>query len=174
MVEKKARVKTGRSAGAVKKSASAARGGRIPARNAPAKRPNAGAPARNASAVLERLRLAGLTNELLNSRRQDLEALIAANKKSFSGLQQLVNRRIKQLSDAAGEWKLVVKAMKAIGPSESVGKLDELAKGAFRMALENTRDLAELAARSQAEAVQIVSRRIGESIDRAARKLDRR
>jgi phasin family protein len=53
-------------------------------------------------------------------------------------------------------------------------QLDELAVAAFKMALADIRELAELTARSQAEAYDIVSRRIREDVDEATRLLEHR
>ena len=147
---------------------------RSPSKKGATKSATDAASVREVVAALERLKLADLSQVLLEGRRKDLEALVAANKKSYDGLQSLVKRRTQQVKTAIAEWQSVAKVMKTAGPGESIAKLDELAKGAFKLALENIRELAELAARSQAETLKIVNQRITESVDQAARMLERR
>ena len=64
--------------------------------------------------------------------------------------------------------------MKSAGPSESISRLDDVAKGAFKMALDNIRELAGLAARSHAHALEIVGQRVTKSIGELAHMLGRR
>jgi phasin family protein len=59
------------------------------------------------------------------------------------------------------------------GARQGLGQLDEVAKNAFTMALENIRELGELAARSQAEAFEIVRRRIMENVNEVSSLLQR-
>jgi phasin family protein len=51
------------------------------------------------------------------------------------------------------------------GGGGGMGRVDEVAKQTFTMALENIRELGELAARSQAEAFEIVRKRIMENVE---------
>jgi phasin family protein len=109
---------------------------------------------------------------LVTARRRDLEALLDANRKSYAGLQSVVRRQIESLKDAVSEWRLVVRLMAEGGAREGLSRLDELAMASFRMALDNVRDLAEMTARSQADAYEVVSRRIREDVDEVTRLLE--
>jgi phasin family protein len=111
---------------------------------------------------------------LVTARRKDLEAILEANKKSYSGLQSVVQRQVEALKNAVSEWRLVIKLMAEGGARESLSKLDELALASFRMALNNVRELAEMTARSQADAYEILSRRIREDVDEVARLLEQK
>src|SRR6266581_1157973 len=86
----------------------------------------------------------GAAVKLMASRRKDLEAVVAANRKSFEGIQAVVKRQTELLKEQIGEWRSVAKVMAIAGPAQSVAQLDELAKGAFRLSLANVRELAEL------------------------------
>ena len=130
-------------------------------------------PTRDIAKALERLTISGAAGALLEDRRKDLEALVQANKKSYEGLQAVVKRRTALLMDAIGEWQTVAKLMKVAGPHESIAKLDELGKGALKMALENIGELAELAAKSQSDALEIVKQRIRENVDEVSELLNR-
>jgi hypothetical protein len=79
---------------------------------------------------------------LVTARRKDLEAILDANKKSYAGLQSVVQRQVEALKDAVSEWRLVIKLMAEGGARESLSKLDELALASFKMALNGIRELA--------------------------------
>ena len=111
---------------------------------------------------------------LVAARRKDLDAILEANRKSYAGLQSVVQRQVEVLKNAVSEWRLVIKLMAEGGARESVSRIDELAVASFRMALENIRELAEMTARSQASAYEVVSRRIREDVDEVTRLLERK
>lgn len=115
----------------------------------------------NFGRTLERLNLSGVAGTIAEGRRKDLAALVAANKKSYEGIQAVVARQTAMLRNAVSEWQ----AMAQGGRGQGLGRVDEVAKQTFTMALENIRELGELAARSQAEAFEIVRRRIMENVE---------
>ena len=117
------------------------------------------------SKTLERLNLSGVAGTIAEGRRKDLAALVAANKKSYEGLQAVVARQTAMLKSAVTEWQSIAQGMSQGGARPGLGQMDEVAKNAFTMALENIRELGELAARSQAEAFEIVRRRIMENVN---------
>jgi len=135
-------------------------------------RKKSGAAAR--ATVVELSQLPELAGLLVTARRKDLEAVTDATKKSYAGLQVVVQRQVELLKNAVSEWRLVIKLMAEGGARESLSKLDELAVAAFKMALADIRELADMTARSQAEAYDIVSRRIREDVDEATRLLEHR
>ena len=126
--------------------------------------------------TLERLNLSGVAGTIAEGRRKDLAALIAANKKSYEGLQAVVARQTSMLKNAVTEWQSIAQGMSAGGGGGGVpglGRMDEVAKNAFTMALENIRELGELAARSQAEAFEIVRKRIMENVNEVSALMQR-
>lgn len=114
--------------------------------------------------LLENLRLRGAAAKLVASRRKDLEAIVAANRTSFEGIQAVVKRQTELLKERIGEWRAVAKVMTLAGPKESFAQLDELTKQSFRMSLANIRELAELSVKTQTEAVDLVRSRIRQSV----------
>jgi len=56
-------------------------------------------------------------------------------------------------------------AMGVAGASESVRRLDDLAVGALQLALNDIRELSDMAAKSQREAYELVQRRVAENLD---------
>ena len=117
------------------------------------------------SKTFERLNLSGVAGTIAEGRRKDLAALIAANKKSYEGLAAVVARQTAMLKNAVSEWQSMAQGMSPGGARPGLGQIDEVAKNAFTMALNNIRELGELAARSQAEAFEIVRRRIMENVE---------
>lgn len=112
--------------------------------------------------TLERLNLSGVAGTIAEGRRKDLAALVAANKKSYEGIQAVVARQTSMLRNAVTEWQAMAQGG---GGAQGMGRVDEAVKQTFTMALENIRELGELAARSQAEAFEIVRRRIMENVE---------
>jgi phasin family protein len=123
--------------------------------------------------TLERLNLSGVAGTIAEGRRKDLAALVAANKKSYEGLQAVVARQTAMLKNAVSEWQSIAQGVSTGGPGQGLGRMDEMAKQAFTMALENIRELGELAARSQAEAFEIVRKRIMENVNEVSALLQR-
>ena len=121
---------------------------------------------------LDAARLRAAAVELMASRRKDLEAVIAANRKSFEGIQAVVKRQTKLLKEQIGEWRSVAKVVAIAGPAHSVAQLDQLAKGAFRLSLANVRELADLSVTMQAEAFDLVRSRIQQDLAEVSALLD--
>jgi phasin family protein len=124
--------------------------------------------------AIDLARLPDFAGLLVTARRKDLDAILDANRKSYAGLQSVVQRQVEALKGAVSEWRLVIKLMAEGGAREGLSKLDELAVASFRMALNNVRELAEMTARSQAEAYEVVARRIREDVDEVTRMLEQR
>ena len=118
------------------------------------------------------LKMPDFAGMLVTARRKDLQAIVQANRRSYAGLQSVVDRQSQALKDAVSEWRLVLRMLAESGPRETFSKLDELALASFKMALNNIRELAEMTARSQADAYTVVSRRIREDIDEVTRLLE--
>jgi phasin family protein len=122
--------------------------------------------------TLDAVRLRTAAVELMAGRRQDLEAMIAANRKSFEGIQAVVKRQTELLKARIGEWRSVAKVMAIAGPGPSVAQIDELAKGAFRLSLANVKELAELSVETQAEAFDLVRSRVRQNLAEVSALLD--
>jgi phasin family protein len=124
--------------------------------------------------VFGNMQLTQVAGKLIEGRRRDLDAILQANKKSYQGLQSVVERQTSMLKESIAQWQSVARMMSASGPRESISKLDELAKQSFGMAIANIRELAELTARSQADAFNVVRQRIRENIEEVTQLLNRR
>lgn len=103
---------------------------------------------------------------ILASQRKNIEAVTAANQLAIEGLQAVLRRQAEILRASVEESSNYVNQVVAAGtPEEKAAKQAELAKAAFEKALANARELAELVAKSNTEAAEILSKRVSESLD---------
>ena len=120
---------------------------------------------------LQNLKVSGAAGALIDSGRKDLQALVQANEKSYKGLQAVVQRQTELLKSSIGEWQGVVKAIPGKDPKESFAQLDAMGKAAFKKALDDIKELSELAAKSQADAFNVVRERINDNVEQARKML---
>jgi phasin family protein len=120
---------------------------------------------------LQNLNLAGSASSIAASGRKDLEALMQANRKSYEGLQAVVQRQTEMLRDSISAWQGTVKSLPGSDPKDGIAKLDAMGRAAFKQALDDIRELADMAAKSQAEAFEIVRERIANNVDEVKKLL---
>ncbi|HYD67876.1 phasin family protein [Azospirillum sp.] len=103
---------------------------------------------------------------ILTAQRRNIEAVTAANQLAWEGLQAVLRRQneiLRQSVEEAGS--MVSDVMGAGSPEDKAAKQAELAKAAFEKALANVRELAEMIAKSNSEAADVLSKRVSESLD---------
>jgi len=123
---------------------------------------------------LQDLDVAGGAGKVLENSRKDLQALMEANEKSFQGLQTLVQRQTEMIKQAIGEWQSAAKGMPGKDAKENLAKLDELGRQSFQRAVDDIKELASLAAKSQADAFEVVRQRIQANVDEVTQMLKRK
>ncbi|WP_432727891.1 TIGR01841 family phasin [Variovorax sp. W6] len=123
---------------------------------------------------LQSLNLTGGAGKLLESGRKDLAALMQANEKSYQGLQTVVQRQTEMIKSAISEWQAAAKEMPGKDPKENLAKLDELGRQSFQRAIDDIKELANLAAKSQADAFDVVRQRIQANVDEVTKMLQRK
>ena len=121
---------------------------------------------------LDAIRLRSTATRLMASRRKDLGALVAANRKSLEGFQAVVKRHTELLKEQIGEWRSVARIVSVIGPRQCISELDELAKQGFLLSLANVKELVELSVKTQAEAFELVRGRFRQNIAGSSASLD--
>ena len=105
-------------------------------------------------------------NALMEARRKDVEALVAANRQAYEGMQLLAHRQAEMLKEAMAEWQAATAdMMSGKSPETGAAKQAELGKQTFEKALANMRELAEMATKSQSEAWEVVTRRFHENLE---------
>jgi len=123
---------------------------------------------------LQGLNLTGGAGKLLEAGRKDLAALMEANEKSYQGLQTVVQRQTEMIKSAISEWQAAAKEMPGKDPKENLAKLDELGRQSFQRAIDDIKELANLAAKSQADAFDVVRQRIQSNVDEVTKMLQRK
>jgi len=133
----------------------------------PAEPAAANKPKLDLQAALEKLKLPGVnTQALLDSGRKDIEALLAANERVFTGVEALSRKQADLLVDIMKEWQASAKDAIAKGSaSEKINHAASHAQRAFTHALANMKDMADIAAKSHEDVLSILNKRYQEGIE---------
>ena len=103
---------------------------------------------------------------IMASQRKNIEALTNANKLAFEGIQAVARRQADVMRQMIEEISgMVSELMSASSPEERVSKQADLAKAAYEKVLGNMKELAEMLAKSNTEAAEVITSRISESLD---------
>ena len=134
--------------------------GAVPNDSKPTEKGIAGeAPFFDFTKLMRRFRLPGVDfAALVDRERKNIEALAEANRIAFEGWQRLVRRQAEILQET------MKKVVADAGQVDAMKRAD-LAKEGFEKALANMRELAEMAAKSQKEAFEVVRKRIEENVE---------
>jgi phasin family protein len=105
-------------------------------------------------------------DSMMSSQRRNFEAIGEANKVAMEGMQAVAQRQSEIMREAMEEMAKTTKNMAAIGsPQEASGQQADMARESFEKALANMRELAEMVAKSNSEAFEVVNRRMNESLE---------
>ncbi len=117
--------------------------------------------------VMSKFTVPGLASgTLVETQRKNLEALTTANKVVFEGAQALAHRQTEIMRQGMEEVSKAMQQMANGGsPEQKLAAQAELMKESYEMALANLRELAEMGAKSQAEAMDVLNKRFTESLD---------
>lgn len=113
--------------------------------------------------------------EVIASQQKNLQALAKANQVLVEGAQAVMRREIEILQKAMAEAAEASKELMQQGdPQAQASKRLELAKTSFEAAVQNMRELAEVAGRSNREALEVINQRALESFEEIKRAMDRK
>ncbi|WP_454862652.1 TIGR01841 family phasin [Paraburkholderia fungorum] len=120
--------------------------------------------------MLEQFKVPGVDmSALLEMRKKDIEAIVEANKSAYDSMQQLARKQSEMLSRAMQDIQAAAKA--GVG---NPGKQGEVARDACLKALDDIRDIAEIARKSQSDAMASVTQRANEHIEEIKQMLQRK
>lgn len=106
------------------------------------------------------------TESMMSAQQKNMDALVEANKAAAAGYQDLFKKQIAIFEETMSEAQKHLKSFDATKlDAESAKAQGEVAKAAFEKALANMQSLAEAAQKANAEAYEIVSARIKESMN---------
>ena len=114
-------------------------------------------------------------DKIVEHHRKNLEALAASGKAAAEGAtaiaakqKEIVEAAVKDIKAAAENFKLPGSAQ------EMMAAQSEFAKRAMEAAVKNTRDMAELVQKSNAEAVRVIQDRMKESFEEIRQSFSRK
>ena len=103
---------------------------------------------------------------MLASQRKNIEALAAANRLAFEGVQAVMRRQMEIMRQSIEEVVGATKAMTEAGsPQEKAAAQTELVKDAFERTLSNMRELVEMMGKSNNEAFDLLNKRFAQTMD---------
>lgn len=110
--------------------------------------------------MIEQFKVPGVDmSAIVEARRKDIEALVEANQAAYASMQALARKQTEMLTQA---MQSIQDAAKGVAGGVGLGdpaKQAELARNAYQKALADMRDLAEIARKSQADAMARITAR---------------
>ena len=101
---------------------------------------------------------------IIESRRKDIEALVASNKAAYDAMQALVRKQTDLMTQA---MQTIQQSMQGVASGRTAiepAKQMKLVSDAYEKALSDLKDFAEIARKSQVDAMSGIARRAGESL----------
>ena len=118
------------------------------------------------SKMFEQFKLPGIdTAEIEAARRKDVEALVQANQAAYEGMQALAKKQTDMLRQAMEDIQAAVKGAAGGTGVGDPGKQGELARKAYEKVQGDMKDLAEIARKSQTDAMAKITQRGTEHLD---------
>ena len=119
--------------------------------------------------LLEQYKLPGIDiAAIIEMRRKDIEALMTANRVALEGAQSVRQKQVEILRSTLDQLSSLIQQATASGSmTEKTTKTGELVQQVLQRALENMRELAETAYKSQSDTYAVLTKRIQENLDEA-------
>jgi phasin family protein len=116
--------------------------------------------------IFSEFRIPGFDVEtLVAAQRRNLEAVQAANHLAIEGVQAVLRRQGEILRQMVEESSSGLRDLMASGaPEQKIAQQTDLVKTVFEKAIANLRELTEMVAKSNTEAADVLTKRIGESL----------
>jgi phasin family protein len=120
------------------------------------------------SKVFTELRLPGLDAEALAAtQRKNFEALTQANQLAVQGAQTVLRRQLEIGREAVDEFSTIFRDLSQTNGSleDRLAKQAAFSKQAIEKGLSNVRELTELVTKANTEALNVIAKRVTESLD---------
>lgn len=116
--------------------------------------------------MIEQFKLPGVDmSAIVEARRKDIEALVKANKAAYEAMQAMAHKQTEMLTQAMQDIQSAVKeAASTKGVLPDPKKQAEMARNAWKKTLGDMKDLAEMARKSQADAMAGLTARASQSL----------
>ena len=115
--------------------------------------------------MFEQFKLPGVDMApIIESRRKDIEALVEANKAVIESMQALARKQTEILTQTMQGLQESAKSLVGGGAAPDVTKQAELIRQAYQKALADMKDMAEMAQKSQTDAMAAITQRATQSM----------
>ena len=105
---------------------------------------------------------------LIAAQRRNVEALTEANQVAADGVKSFATRQTDIVRGVFDDYAKAMNALMGVGdPQTGAVKQAELAKASFDKSVDSVRELAEIAAKTQAKTLDVLNKRVAESLDEA-------
>ena len=116
--------------------------------------------------MLEQFKVPGVDmSSIVESRRKDIEAIVEANKTAYESMQALARKQTEMLTQAMQDIQQAARDASTGVAFTDPAKASAAARKAIEKAIADMKELAELLAKSNTEAAEIVSKRVSASFD---------
>ena len=113
--------------------------------------------------MIEQFKMPGIDmSAIVESRRKDIEALMEANKAAYASMQALARKQAEILGQTMQDMQEAAKG--AVSAAGDPAKQSENVRKAFEKTLADMKELAEMAQRSQSEAMKHITQRGNEHL----------
>src|SRR5665213_679129 len=103
---------------------------------------------------------------MISTQRKNLEAFTQANQLAVEGVQAVTRRQVEIAREAFEGASAAMRELSQPGaPEERFAKNAELAKQVFQKSIANAREIAEMMSKANAEAFEVITKRVPESLD---------
>jgi phasin family protein len=103
---------------------------------------------------------------MMATQRKNLEALTQANQLAVEGVQAVTRRQVEIAREAFEGASAAMRELVQPGaPEDRFAKNAELAKQVFEKSVANAREIAEMVTKANAEAFDVITKRVTESLD---------
>ena len=112
---------------------------------------------------------------LMESQQKNIEALVAANQKIAENMQKIAQQEQQIIQKALGKWSAAASEMKPGGDIRAQSaRQTEAAFKAIEEGIKNMRAFAEMVAQTQAESMEIISKRMDEGIKELRQQISKK
>jgi phasin family protein len=126
-------------------------------------KPEHGDPFSQFAAMFQQYKLPGFdVQAILDARKKDVEALAAANRVAFGGIEALRDKQVEILRRALSDFQGIAQQF-AASPNQTLANPTEVVQKALHQALADMQEIAQKTQQAHTEAYAIVTKRIEEA-----------
>lgn len=124
--------------------------------------------------MMSDLRVPGMDmQKMADMQRKNIEAVNQANQTAVECMQALSRRQMEILRDTMAETSTMMNELMAQGgPEDKLSRQTQLSQEAFERALAHMRELSDMVSKANTEAMEIMTKRVSESLAELREEVD--